>query len=101
MIASSQSLAGRIGQEAPPGITALRFFQPPRTPPPCFSISSFMLIDIDSSMTQGVFTCPDMAKSFTPVLFGRPNEAYQDAPRRRIVGTTAILSTLFTVVGQP
>ena len=33
--------------------------------------------------------------------FGRPNEAYQLPPRRRIVGTTAMDSQLFTVVGQP
>ncbi len=40
MIASSQTLAGSSGTEEPPGITALRFFQPPRTPPQCLSISS-------------------------------------------------------------
>ena len=42
-----------------------------------------------------------MPKSWVPVLFGRPKDANQSAPRRRIVGTTAIDSTLFTVVGQP
>jgi hypothetical protein len=33
--------------------------------------------------------------------FGRPKPANHAAPRRRIVGATAIVSTLLTVVGQP
>ena len=36
-----------------------------------------------------------------PLLLGLPNPANQDAPLRMIVGTTAIVSTLVTVVGQP
>ncbi len=43
----------------------------------------------------------DWFASFVPALFGRPKLANQSAPRRRIVGTTAMDSTLFTVVGQP
>ncbi len=54
-----------------------------------------------SSTTQGVFTWPDRDISLVPVLFGRPKLANQSAPRRRMVPTTAIDSTLFTVVGQP
>ena len=54
----SHCAAGMIGHEAPPGMIALRFFQPPRTPPPCFSISSRSGIDIASSTTQGFITCP-------------------------------------------
>jgi hypothetical protein len=42
-----------------------------------------------------------MQNSFVPVLLGAPNDANQAAPRRRIVPTTAIDSTLLTVVGQP
>jgi hypothetical protein len=42
-----------------------------------------------------------MAKILVPVLLGRPNPSNHDAPRRRMVGTTAIDSTLLTVVGQP
>jgi hypothetical protein len=34
-------------------------------------------------------------------VVGRPKRANHAAPRRRIVGATAMLSTLFTVVGQP
>jgi len=54
-----------------------------------------------SSTLQGFATCPEMQKTFVPVLFGRPIEANHSAPRRRIVGATAMDSTLFTVVGQP
>ena len=39
--------------------------------------------------------------AWCPVFFGRPKPANHAAPRRRIVGATAMLSTLFTVVGQP
>ncbi len=54
-----------------------------------------------SSTLQGLFTCPEMQKILVPEFFGRPNAANQAPPRRRIVGTTAIVSTLLTVVGQP
>ena len=56
---------------------------------------------ISSSTLQGLFTWPEMQNTFVPEFFGRPKPANQAAPRRRIVGTTAIVSTLFTVVGQP
>ena len=39
--------------------------------------------------------------SLVPPLFGRPKLANQPAPRRKIVPTAAMDSTLFTVVGQP
>ena len=42
-----------------------------------------------------------MQKILVPEFFGRPSAANQAPPRRRIVGTTAIVSTLLTVVGQP
>jgi hypothetical protein len=35
------------------------------------------------------------------LVLGRPMPANQAPPRRRMVGTTAIDSTLLTVVGQP
>ena len=36
-----------------------------------------------------------------PALFLRPNDANHSGPRRRMVGATATVSTLVTVVGQP
>jgi hypothetical protein len=65
------------------------------------SISSRKGMPISSSTVHGLFTWPEMQKSLVPVLFGRPSPANQAAPRRRIVGATAIDSTLLTVVGQP
>ncbi len=56
---------------------------------------------IASSTTQGVFTWPEIWNSLVPWLFSRPKLVNQPAPRRRIVGATAMLSTLLTVVGQP
>lgn len=42
-----------------------------------------------------------MLKSFVPELRSRPKLANQAPPRRQMVGATATVSTLATVVGQP
>ena len=82
-------------------MTARRLSQPPRTPPQCLSMSVRKGMPISSSTTQGLFTWPEMQKILVPVLLGRPRAANQDGPRRRMVGATAMVSTLLTVVGRP
>jgi hypothetical protein len=58
-------------------------------------------MDISSSTVHGRLTWPLMQNSFVPALFLRPNDENHSGPRRRMVGATAIVSTLVTVEGQP
>ena len=97
----SQSSLESIHTEDPPGIIAKRLSQPPCTPPACLSISSLREILISSSTVQGVFTCPEIQKSFTPELFFQPNDENHEAPRHIMLEITATVSTLVTVVGHP
>lgn len=64
-------------------------------------MSSFSGTDISSSTVQGWLTWPEMLKSFVPELCSRPKPANHAPPRRQMVGATATVSTLATVVGQP
>ena len=82
-------------------MTASRLSQPPRMPPQCASISSRKGMLIASSTTHGLFTWPLIWNSLVPSFLGRPKLANHSGPRRRMVGTTAMLSTLLTVVGLP
>ena len=58
-------------------------------------------MDIVSSTVHGVLTFPEMLNNLVPVFLSRPNHENHSGPRRQIVGATAIVSTLLTVVGQP
>jgi hypothetical protein len=49
---------------------------------------------------HGLFTWPETQKSLVPRLLGLPNEANQEAPLFMMVGHTATVYTLVTVVGQ-
>ena len=50
---------------------------------------------------HGLLTFPEIQNIFVPVFFGFPREANHLAPLFKIVGMTAIVSTLFTIVGHP
>ena len=50
---------------------------------------------------QGLLTFPDIQKILAPVFFSLPKDANHFPPLLNIVGTTATVSTLDTVVGHP
>lgn len=49
---------------------------------------------------HGLLTWPEIQNNFVPRLFGLPKDENQDAVLLMIVGQTATVSTLVTVVGQ-
>ena len=50
---------------------------------------------------HGLLTFPDIQKILVPVFFSLPKEENHLPPLLNIVGTTAIVSTLLIIVGQP
>jgi hypothetical protein len=80
--------AGTSGTDEPPGITASRLSQPPRTPPQCARSARGTGCPSPSSTTQGLFTWPEIRNSLVPTLLGgRSREprraAAQDGRRDR------------------
>src|SRR5687768_17292774 len=85
--------------DGPPVWTALNRF-PPGIPPPMSKIISRKVIPIGTSMRPVWLTCPLRAKTFVPLLFSVPIDAYQVAPLRIIGTMLANVSTLLISVGQ-
>lgn len=58
-------------------------------------------VPISTSTSPGKRTCPRIVYTLVPGQVGVPKERNQAAPRRRMSGTLARVSTLFTTVGFP
>src|SRR5512139_3672449 len=99
-MARSHSSAFRIGQEEPPGITALSFL-PPDTPPPTSSIMRSRLKPMFNSYTPGRFTWPERQNNLVPPFLGGPSAANAAPPSWMMAGTAQYVSTLLSTVGQP
>ena len=77
---------GITGTDEPPGITASRLSQPPRTPPACLLDQLAQRnADIASSTLHGLLTWPEMQNTLVPEFFGRPKlgEPRRAAPQDR------------------
>jgi hypothetical protein len=83
------------------GMIAFRLSQPPRMPPPCFSISSRNGMLMASSTIAGRVHMAGDAEQLGADIVRPADRGEPGAPRRRMSGATAMDSTLFTVVGQP
>ena len=63
-------------------------------------MSSRIVMPKGASYWPGRATCPDTEKMPWPLDFSVPMVEYHWAPRARIAGTEAMVSTLLTTVGR-
>jgi hypothetical protein len=90
-----------MGTLLPPGTTALK--ARPSTPPHHSSLlmNSSQLMPSSISYTPGRLMLPPALMSLVPVLLPTPILAYSSPPSFTMGTTAAMVSTLFTTVGQP
>ena len=85
--------------EAPPGWMAPT--SRPSVTPPASSIRSRAVEPARTQYTSGRSTWPETAKNFSPVAPLTPCSFHHSAPRSRMIGTSANVSTEFISVGLP
>ena len=73
---------------------------PSRTPP-ASAITSTTSVPAGTQNTPGCSTCPETEKNFNPPPPLTPCSFHHPAPRSRMTGTAAKVSTLFINVGRP
>ena len=86
--------------EGPPVWAALNF-RPSGMPPPISKMISRRVMPIGTSTSPVRAILPARAKTFVPLLFSVPIEAYQAPPLRMIGAMLAKVSTLLMSVGWP
>jgi hypothetical protein len=64
-------------------------------------MSARTVVPIGTQYTPGFSTCPETAKNFQPTESPMPCEPHHRAPRCRITGTSANVSTELISVGRP
>ena len=68
-------------------------------PPPMSKMIVLNEVPMGTSTKPVFFTLPTREKTFVPLLFSVPREAYHAAPFSMIAGTLAQVSTLLRVEG--
>jgi hypothetical protein len=96
-ISTSVIVAGINRELAPPGAKALS--DRPSLTPPAISINSATVVPIGISNTSGRSMCPETPMNLRPEWPRTPCPFHQSAPRLRIAGTIAKVSTLLISVG--
>ena len=96
---TSRCSGPRKFDDAPPGWNAPT--SRPSMTPPASSMRSRVVAPALTQYTAGCCTWPDTAKNFRPLAPLMPCSFHQSAPRSRMIGTSAKVSTEFIRVGLP